>query len=415
MRALPLDLDDDLDDPGAEGDAGFDVLVAEADSADFVFHEDSEPAAVQAFAPIGREPTNGNEPSSNGSGAHEDWAFMDSFFGDKAEADAGARAGAEVAETPTRHGHIHEHAQEEEEEDGRESPSESDSDSDSSAASSADEELSSSVPRRSLSADLASAPTTPPAPSSSTPKSSASSPAASAAPSASTLWGSSVSFLKKSAKKAMTLAAGEGVATSQQRAVLGALAAASQQRFSADGADGPEGLDTLKSCWKAAFPGEAFSRSGPQWQLLGFRADDPVADETVQEAGELGYRCLAYHLEHNFGRGASLKRAADCSIALAPCAARACARIGAHACLPGRAFEDSSRLFWPLFDNGAGCFLEVVSVALTLAQQARDSSASDSDAEALEQSVDSILAILDQGPRNVDSFYQLARKDNLNI
>ncbi len=229
-------------------------------------------------------------------------------------------------------------------------------------------------------------------------------PQATAAPS----WSSVSSFLKKSAQAASQAAAqlaaqsglAPGMANAQQRAALNSLA-----RLQTERCDASEHSLQLKACWKAAFPDAAFQASGPQWQLLGFQGDDPCRDAVLSKTGALGLRCLAYYLEHTFGRQRGISTSA---LQLAPAVATAVLRLSAHLELATHGFESANRPYWALFDQPGG-FFEVVAVAVGLADGQARAGKTDAD-KAPRIAIDRVLALLQShAPKNVDELYQAVR------
>jgi len=218
-------------------------------------------------------------------------------------------------------------------------------------------------------------------------------------------FGSSVgSFLKKSAAAAIQFAGGVGAVPSrQERGVLGRLATMLNEPFQEDR---PEHLQFLKDCWKGAFPAEAFCAEGPQWQILGFDSDNPARSSLLDNAGVLGLWCLAYHLEHEYGRSQPVSKA---SIDFAPSTEHAVKRLTRLFGITDRSFEQSSRPYWAIFDSGAGAFCEVVSFTLQRANAMRGGSKSSSDVAAIDTAVQQVESVLEQAPRSIDAFYQAAR------
>ena len=222
-------------------------------------------------------------------------------------------------------------------------------------------------------------------------------------------WSSVSSFLKKSAQAASQAAAqlaaqsglAPGMANAQQRGTLNALA-----RLLSERCDANEHSLQLKTCWKAAFPDTAFQAAGPQWQLLGFQGDDPCRDAVLSKTGALGLRCLAYYLEHTFGRQRGINTSA---LQLAPAVATAVLRLSAHLELATRGFESANRPYWALFDLPGG-FFEVVAVAVGLADGQARAGKADAD-KAPRIAIDRVVALLQShAPKNVDELYQAVQR-----
>jgi len=214
------------------------------------------------------------------------------------------------------------------------------------------------------------------------------------------MFDSGVSFLKNSARAALERAtAGESLPNMQQKGVLENVQRKLRQPMDELNV---EHLDFLKAIWKSSFRGEPLQMRAPQWQLLGFKSDNPLEDGNLADLGTLGFQSVAYCLGHWHGER-NLDNVVESIMRIN---SSLVFDLGIH----DGSFQTVPRKFWRLFDSGIGAYLELCHASFILANSKRRSL--ESDAEAVRSALDEMRSVLDRGPKTVEQLHSFVKKMN---
>lgn len=208
-------------------------------------------------------------------------------------------------------------------------------------------------------------------------------------------------FLKKSAQKATAMSS-VALPNTQQRAVMEMLACLLTKQFDKSS---PADVDAVKRAWTGGFPHDKFAAKHEAWLQLGFTQENAISDKVVRKAGMMGWNCLAYYLEHNYGR---MRNIQDCKLAILPCVVRCILKLVDCFGLENRQYENDARSYWALLEGGSGSFFELISFMMTLGE--RSVSQGTSQKEAIGFAFKQVSRILEESPQNINSFYQTASK-----
>lgn len=174
-------------------------------------------------------------------------------------------------------------------------------------------------------------------------------------------WGrSGVKLFKAGAKAAMSLASEvsanqQGYPTVAQKRNLETVAEMLYAR---------PGTDILKAIWKLLFPSEPFVPKGPQWQVIGFKNDDPQLDDNVARAGILGLQSFrefveAYHVE--------ARAAVNDGVPIAKISLDVTLSLAVFFGLNDSSFSSKKQAFWQLFNVSPLVFCSLSCFATRLA------------------------------------------------
>ena len=181
---------------------------------------------------------------------------------------------------------------------------------------------------------------------------------------------SSVNFFKAGAKAAISLAS---EVSASHTASYPSAAQKNNLEVVADMLRVPAGPDLLKSVWKVIFPSEVFVPRGPQWQLVGFKADDPLKDDNVARAGILGLQSLCEFVQEY---PSDAKMAVQGGVPIARISLDVTLSLAVLLGLTDLSFPTKKRSFWRLFNVSPLVFCTLSSYTTQISIRNHDSSKS---------------------------------------